>query len=89
MAQVRLLREVPPDQAVRVLVVSYLTGQSSRDVIMFEDPVVQEVRAARQRHCERFGYDLEAIVASLQEKQQHMDRPVVSLSPKRLRQQAS
>lgn len=50
---------------------------------MFKDPIVQEVRAARQRHSARFGHDLEAIVADLKEKEQRLDRPVVSLSAKR------
>jgi hypothetical protein len=50
---------------------------------MFKDPVVEEVRAARQRHCARFKSDLDAIVADIRERQQHMDRPIVSLAPKR------
>ena len=56
---------------------------------MFKDPIVEEVRAARQRHSARFNYDLEAIVADLKDKQQHLDRPVVSLSPKRAVRKAS
>lgn len=49
---------------------------------VFEDPIVKEVRQARRRHAERFGYDIDAIVADLQEKQRHLDRPVVSRQPK-------
>lgn len=56
---------------------------------MFKDPIVEEVRAARQRHSARFNHDLEAIVADLKEKQQHMDRPVVSRAPKQPMRKAS
>ena len=56
---------------------------------MFKDPVVEEVRTARQRHSARFNHDLNAIVADIREKQQHMDRPVVSLAPKRPMKKAS
>jgi hypothetical protein len=56
---------------------------------MFKDPVVEEVRAARQRHSARFNHDLNAIVADIREKQQRMDRAVVSLSPKRPMKKAS
>lgn len=50
---------------------------------MFKDPIVEEVRAARQRHSARFDHDLKAIVADLKKKQARLDRPVVSLAPKR------
>jgi len=56
---------------------------------MFKDPIVEEVRAARQRHSARFNHNLESIVADLKERQQHLDRPVVSLAPKRPMSKAS
>lgn len=56
---------------------------------MFKDPIVEEVRAARQRHSARFNNELESIVADLKEKQQHLGRPVVSLVPKRPMRKAS
>jgi len=56
---------------------------------MFKDPIVEEVRAARQRHSARFGHDLNAIVADFKERQKHLDRPLVSLSPKKSVQKAS
>jgi hypothetical protein len=49
---------------------------------MFKDPIVEEVRAARQRHSARFNNDLTAIVDDLKRKQKNLDRPVVSLAPK-------
>lgn len=38
---------------------------------MLEDPIVSEVRKAREEHARRFGYDLDAIFRDLkaQEKQ--------------------
>ena len=51
---------------------------------MFRDPIVDEVRAARERHAARFNYDLAAIVAHLRKRQQEMDRPVVTRPAKRL-----
>lgn len=56
---------------------------------MFKDPIVEEVRAARHRHSSRYNGDLSAIVADLKKKQKKMDRPVVTLSPKRPMRKAS
>jgi hypothetical protein len=56
---------------------------------MQKDPIVEEVRLARQSHSRRFNDDLNAIVQDLQRKQSHMNRPVVSLPPKRILQKAS
>lgn len=56
---------------------------------MFKDPIVEEVRAARQRHSARFGHKLEAIVADLKAKQAKLDRPVVSFPPKKIQRKAS
>ena len=56
---------------------------------MFRDPIVEEVRAIRQRHAARFNNDLDAIVADLKKKQEQLDRPVVSLPPKRVSRRAS
>jgi len=56
---------------------------------MFKDPIVEEVRATRQRHSARFNHDLNAIVADIRQRQQRMDRPIVSLAPKRLMKKAS
>jgi hypothetical protein len=49
---------------------------------MSSDPIVEEIRAVRQQHAERFNYDLRAIVADLKRlEQQHSER-LVSLPPK-------
>lgn len=50
---------------------------------MKDDPIVAEVRKARQRHAARFNYDLDAIVAHLKrEEAKHKER-LVTRSPKR------
>ncbi len=56
---------------------------------MFKDPIVEEVRASRQRHSAKFNHDLKAIVDDLKEKERHLDRPLVSRSPKRPIEKAS
>ncbi len=56
---------------------------------MFKDPIVEEIRAIRQRHAARFNYDLDAIVADLKKKQEQLDRPVISLPPKRISRRVS
>ena len=56
---------------------------------MFRDPIVEEVRKARDEYAKRFNYDLDAICRDLREKQLKGDRQVVSFPPKRARQQGS
>ncbi len=52
---------------------------------MIEDPIVNEVRLARDEYAKKFDYDLDAICRDLQWKQNLSHRQVVSLSPKRSR----
>ena len=39
---------------------------------MIEDPIVKEVREARDEHARRFGYDLDAIFRDLKEKEEEI-----------------
>jgi hypothetical protein len=48
------------------------------------DPIVNEVRAARDAIAKEFDYDIERIARAMQERQAQGDRPVVRLSPKRI-----
>jgi hypothetical protein len=50
---------------------------------MIDDPIVEEVRRAREEYAAQFGYDLDAICRDLQQKQQQSDRQLVSFPPKR------
>ncbi|MEW6350606.1 MAG: hypothetical protein AB1646_16200 [Thermodesulfobacteriota bacterium] len=56
---------------------------------MWKDPIVEEVREAREEHAARFGYDLKAIYDDLKETEKQTNRKVVSLQPKRPRKEAS
>ena len=50
---------------------------------MIEDPVVLEVRKARDEHAAQFNYDIRAIVADLRKREKEGHIRVVSLSSKR------
>ena len=47
-----------------------------------KDPIVEETRAAREGLLKRFDYDLEALVAHL-EQQETLGKKAVILKPKR------
>jgi len=47
-------------------------------LIMISDPIVEEVRAARQQHAARFGYDLKKIAEDLRQKRAQLKWPVAS-----------
>jgi hypothetical protein len=49
---------------------------------MMRDPIVEEVRQARQRHAARFNYDARAIFEDLKRKEQSSARKIVSYPPK-------
>jgi hypothetical protein len=49
---------------------------------MFKDPIVEEVRDARQKHAARFNYDLRKIAEDLRMKEQKSGRKIVSFLPK-------
>ncbi|NIR52466.1 hypothetical protein GWO43_27950 [candidate division KSB1 bacterium] len=51
-----------------------------------KDPIVDEVRAARRKHAQRFNFDLHSICADLKKKEkeygQKYGHPIKSLPPK-------
>ena len=49
------------------------------------DPIVEEVRKARDDYAKKFNYDLDAICRDLQEKQGKEGKNVVSFPPKRVK----
>jgi len=51
---------------------------------MIFDPIVEEVRAVREALAKEHGYDVKAIVRSLQRQEAESGRRVVSLRPRRL-----
>ncbi len=50
---------------------------------MWEDPIVEETRAAREELLERFNYDLDALCAYLQEQETRSAKKAITLEPKR------
>lgn len=54
---------------------------------LWKDPIVEEVRKARNVHASKFGNDLDAIARDLKRHEQDRDRTVVSFPPKRRRAQ--
>jgi hypothetical protein len=49
-----------------------------------KDPIVEEVRRAREAHAKQFNHDLDAICADLRKREKASGRPTVSLPPKRI-----
>jgi len=52
---------------------------------MFRDPIVEEVRKARDEYARRFNYDLDAICRDLRERQKKSKHKVVSFPAKRVK----
>jgi hypothetical protein len=50
----------------------------------WRDPIVEEIRKVREEHAARLNYDLDAIVADFQSREQEGPYKVVSLPPRRL-----
>ena len=51
---------------------------------MWEDPIVEEVRKARDAHAAKFNYDLQAIYRDLKEQEKQSGRTFVFYPPKRI-----
>ena len=50
---------------------------------MRDDPIVEEVRKARDKHAARFKYDLNAIAADLRLQEKKSQNKYVSLKPRK------
>lgn len=50
---------------------------------MWNDPIVEEVRAIRNAHAKKFKYDLKAIATDLKKQQRSSGHKVVSLPAKK------
>ena len=50
---------------------------------MIRDPIVEEVRKAREDYARQFNFDLRAMMADLQRRQQERGAKTVSFPPKR------
>jgi len=49
---------------------------------MQNDPIVEEVRQARQAYAKQFGYDLRAMAEDLRRKEREHPDQIVSFPPK-------
>ena len=49
---------------------------------MIRDPIVEEVRKAREEYAKRFNYDLDAMIDDLERRQRESGRETVSFPPK-------
>ncbi len=54
---------------------------------MDPDPIVQEVRAAREAYAAKFNFDLHAICRDLMEKERVSGQRVVSFAPRSIEPQ--
>ena len=52
---------------------------------MINDPIVEEVRKARDEYARQFNYDMDAICEDLKNKQEQPGKNLVSFPPKRPR----
>ncbi len=52
---------------------------------MFDDPIVEEIRQARQRHAAKFDYDLQAIYQDLKEQEAASGWRIVAFPPRKRR----
>lgn len=48
------------------------------------DPIIDELRAAREQHAARFNYDVEEIFRDIQAQQEASGRDYVRLPPRRV-----
>ena len=51
---------------------------------MWQDPIILEVREAREKHAAQFNYELSAIYQALKEQEEQSNRKKVSFAPKRI-----
>ena len=65
------------------------TRRAHGGIIMFKDPIVEEVRAVRREHAFLFNYDLKKIVEDLRKKQEQAGRKGVSFPSKPARRRAT
>jgi len=51
---------------------------------MWQDPIVAEVRQAREAHATQFNFDLQAIYHALKAQEKQSQRKKASFAPKRI-----
>jgi hypothetical protein len=56
---------------------------------MQDDPIVEEVRRARDAYAAKFNYDLDAIFQDLKRQERESGRIFVSFPPRRIRKSSA
>lgn len=56
---------------------------------MQDDPVVKEVRKAREEYAKQFNYDIDAIYHDLKKQEDESDQEMVSFPAKRVKKSAA
>jgi hypothetical protein len=51
---------------------------------MWQDPIVMQVRQAREAHAAQFNFDLQAIYHALKEQEKQSQRTKISFAPRRI-----
>jgi len=51
---------------------------------MWQDPIVVEVRKAREAHAAQYNFDLQAIYHALKEQEKQSQRTKTSFAPRRI-----
>ena len=51
---------------------------------MGNDEIVEEVRRVRNKHAEKFNYDISAICEDIRKKQEELKKKIVSAEKKRI-----
>ncbi len=51
--------------------------------MVWQDPIVEEVRRARDTYAKQFNYDLDAIYRDLKSKERQSEQRVIPCPPKR------
>lgn len=51
---------------------------------MAQDEILKEVRAIREAHASRLGFDVRALYREAKERERTSQRPIVSLPPRRM-----
>lgn len=51
---------------------------------MWQDPIVMEVRQAREAHAAKFNFDLQAIYRALKEQEEQSQHKKTSFAPKHI-----
>ena len=56
-------------------------GRTHGGLIMWQDPIIKEIRELRNQYAAQFNYDLDAIFEDIKKRQEKLKRNRVSVLP--------